>query len=530
MPVFNPSPEHLLAAINSVRDQYYPWWELCIGDDASTNQTVTDILRNAAAGDHRIKQVRRERNGHISAASNSALHLATGSFIALLDHDDVLPPNALYEVAARIVAQPDADILYSDEDHIDNEGQRSHPYFKPDWNSELILGQNLISHLGVYRRTLIELIGGFRTGFEGSQDHDLALRMIAVTRPDQIVHIPKVLYHWRQDASRRSFSEAALERCVANGQRAVHEFVAQDQPEATVGPAPVVPSWYRVTYPVPAPAPLVSVVLTGIDSTDGALLDCIGALLNRTDYLALEILVPAEAPTGPHRLAQDARVRFMGHNSGLDHLASQEARGSLLLLLNANLDVGDPGWLREMVSHAIRPDVGAVGAKLLGPDGTVRHAGIAVGGRSIGFLPFAGQHPGGAGYFGYLQLVRDVTAVSGACLLIKRDAFLEHGGFDDALVLPTVKDIDLCLKLANAGYRTVWTPYAELFFRDDALPLYADPARFKRAIARMRQRWGNRLDSDPYWSPNLAPYSGELETRLSTPWNRKANPRSACLD
>jgi O-antigen biosynthesis protein len=515
MPVFNPSPKHLLAAIHSVRDQYYPWWELCISDDASTNPIVMDILRKAAASDHRIRLVQRERNGHISAASNSALRLATGSFVALLDHDDVLPPNALFEVAARIEAQPDVDILYSDEDHIDNEGQRSHPYFKPDWNPELILGQNLISHLGVYRRTLIERIDGFRMGFEGSQDHDLALRMIALTRPDRIAHIPKVLYHWRQKASGRSFSEAALERCVTNGRRAVHEFVAREAPGVRVAPAPAVPSWYRVIFPVPAPAPLVSVVLPCFDSTSHALLDSIDDLLDRTDYPALEVLVPAEAPALPHGSIRDPRVRFIGRHAAPCIKAAQQARGSLLLLLNANLAAGEAGWLREMVSQALRPDVGAVGAKLLGPDGTVRHAGVAIGGRSVVFLPFAGQRPGDAGYFGYLRLARDVSAVSGACMLIRRDVFLQHDGFDEALVVPTFKDVDLCLKLAESGYRTVWTPHAEMFFRDEATPLHGDAARFKRAIARLRQRWGRRLEYDPYWSPNLAHESGE--PRLAFP-------------
>ena len=227
------------------------------------------------------------------------------------------------------MAQPDVDILYSDEDHIDNEGHRSHPYFKPDWNPELILGQNLISHLGVYRRTLIEHIGGFRTGFEGSQDHDLALRMIAETRPDRIAHIPKVLYHWRQDASGRTFSEAALERCVINGQRAVHEYVMHHEPDAKVGPAPVVPSWYRVIYPVPVPAPLVSVVLSGIDSTSDALLDCIDTLLNWTDYPALEILVPLDAPVLPHAIAHDSRVHFMGHQFRRRPSAQRKRHGAI---------------------------------------------------------------------------------------------------------------------------------------------------------------------------------------------------------
>jgi GT2 family glycosyltransferase len=505
MPVFNPSPDYLRQAIDSVRDQFYPWWELCIGDDASTDQAVIHLLRDAAARDHRIKLVRRDRNGHISAASNSALRLATGPFVALLDHDDVLPPHALHEVALKIVAQPDADIIYADEDHIDDQGRRSHPYFKPDWNPELMLGQNLISHLGVYRRSLVERIGGFRTGFEGSQDYDLALRMVAETSPDRIVHIPKVLYHWRQGAAESTFSEAAHDRCVENGRRAIREFVERDHPDARIEPAPLVAAWTRVVYPVPDPAPLVSVIVSGACSAN-TLLDCIDFLRNRTDYPALEILVATGATRIPDDLVRDQRLRLAaGPNQ-----AAQAAQGALLLLLDPALCPDDRCWLREMVSHAIRPGVGAVGAKLLCPEGTVRHAGIAVGGRGVTFKPFQGRRRAQTGYFGHLQLTRDVTAVSGKCVMLRREAFLAVGGLDEVLPLSAFGDVDLCLKLADNGYRTLWTPYAELTIRAEAPRRRGQAGAFKRAVARMRQRWGHRLDADRFWSPNLSSDPNDL--------------------
>lgn len=495
MPVFNPSPQYLLAAINSVRNQLYPWWELCIGDDASTDPAVIAILREAAETDHRIKVVRRERNGHISAASNSALRLATGLFVALMDHDDVLPPNALYEVAAKIAARPDIDVIYSDEDHIDDDGRRSHPYFKPGWNPELILGQNLISHMGVYRRALVEQVGGFRTGFEGSQDHDLALRVVAETHADRIAHIPKVLYHWRQRANAPTFSEAAHERCVMNSRRAIHELVMRQQPNAVVEPAPVVSLWTRVIYPVPVPAPLVSVIVS-CDCPAAQLFDCIDGLLNRTDYPALEVLLPSAAPALPDASAENRRVRVTP--SG--RKAADMARGSLLLLLDPGLEPMDAGWLREMVSHGLRPDVGAVGAKLVAPSGSVLHAGFVVGGRGVAVSPFVGYPEGRSGYFGFLHLSRDVTAVSGRCLLVRRQAFLEVGGLDD--MLGTFGDVDLCLKLAEAGYRILWTPHAELSQRS-ALPRL-DAARSSQAAGRLRARWGEKLNYDRYWSPNLS--------------------------
>jgi GT2 family glycosyltransferase len=510
MPVFNPSPDHLRQAIDSVRDQFYPWWELCIGDDASTDQAVIDILRDAAQRDHRIKLVRRAQNGHISAASNSALRLATGAFVALLDHDDVLPPQALHEVALRIVAQPDADIIYADEDHIDDHGRRSHPYFKPDWNPDLMLGQNLISHLGVYRRSLVERIGGFRTGLEGSQDYDLALRMVAQTSPDRIVHIPKVLYHWRQGAAESTFSEAAHDRCVESGRRAIREFVTRTHPDARVEPAPFIAAWTRVVYPVPDPAPLVSVIVSGSSSAE-TLLGCIETLRTRTDYPALEILVAAEATAVRDELAQDPRIRDQRvHVAARPNQAAEAARGSLLLLLDAALCPHNRFWLREMVSHAIRPGVAAVGAKLLCTEGTVRHAGIAVDGRSVMFTPFLGRHRVQTGYFGHLQLTRDVTAVSGKCLMVRRQAFMGVGGVDEILSLAAFGDVDLCLKLAESGYRTVWTPYAELTIGDEALRQRGQAAHFTRAAARMRQRWGHRLEVDRFWSPNLASDPNDL--------------------
>ncbi len=507
MPVFNPPPAHLSAAIRSVQDQLYPWWELCIADDASTDAAVIDLLREVAERDHRIKLVRRERNGHISAASNSALRLASGPFVALLDHDDLLPAHALHQVATTVLAHPDVDIIYSDEDHIDDDGRRSHPYFKPDWNPDLMLGQNLISHLGVYRRTLVDRIGGFRTGFEGSQDYDLALRVVAETRRDRIRHIPKVLYHWRQGAGDRTFSEASHQRCVDNGRRAVQQFLGRDQPGARAEATPFVAGWTRAVYPVPDPAPLVSVILSAtapVSMVPG----CIEHLLNRTDYPALEILTAAEeADAWPRAVASDDRVRrIAGGSPDWTNQAAEAARGPLLLLLDPGLVPSGAGWLREMVSQAGRPAVGAVGAKLLSPRGTVRQAGIVLGGRNLALAPFVGRRRAQGGYFGHLQIAREVTAVSGQCLLVRRTAFLAAGGLDEVLACSSFSDVDLCMKLADSGWRTVWTPYAELSFGPEA----PRQTGFEQAVARMRQRWGDRLDGDHYWSPNLSTDSSDI--------------------
>jgi len=518
MPTFNPNPRHLLAAIRSVRAQIYPRWELCIADDASNDPAVGALLRRVHGADARIKIAWRERNGHISAASNSALALATGSYIALLDHDDVLAPQALYHVARHIADLPAVDILYSDEDHIDDKGHRSTPYFKPDWNPELMMGQNLINHLGVYRRSLVERLGGFRIGMEGSQDYDLALRVSAQTKPDRIVHIPHILYHWRQGSGMRSFSEAAIDHCARNGRRAVQEFLGPEAPGVSVQPAPAVPVWNRVIYPVPKPEPLVSVVIPTRNQA-GMLTRVVQGLLTRTDYPALEVLIVDNGSDEPlaleqlSRLQRDDRVRVLRcpgpfNYSALNNRAVREANGALILLLNNDVDVIHPDWLGEMVSHATRPGIGAVGAKLLYPDGTIQHGGVIVGVGGVAGHQYLHKPRDDIGYFGHLKLVRAVTAVTGACLLVRRETYLEVGGLDEVCLPIAFNDIDLCLKLVAHGYRNLWTPYAELYHEESASRgsdlVGENAARYGRDVATMRQRWGAVLDHDPYWNPNLS--------------------------
>jgi glycosyltransferase involved in cell wall biosynthesis len=529
MPVFNPSPKHLRAAIRSVLDQFYPFWELCIADDASTDPAVAKVLREMLPADPRTKVTCRQTNGNISAASNSALSLASGSFVALLDHDDLLPPDALYEVAATIMANPEVDLIYSDEDQIDDTGQRFAPYFKPDWNPELMLGQNLVSHLGVYRRTLIERIGGFRTGLEGSQDYDLALRTVTATSSERIIHIQKILYHWRKAGRNASFSDRDIERCARSGRRAVNDFLSVTAPGAVAEVNPWLRGWHRVVYPIPTPEPLVSVIIPTRDHAD-MLLRTTKGLLARTDYQALEVLIIDNGSDEPEaldlleRLQLDRRVRVLNcpgpfNYSALNNHAVRLAAGELLLLLNNDVDVIGPGWVREMVSHAIRPGIGAVGARLLYPDGTVQHGGITL---SLGgvawhqYLKWPGEDHG---YSGQLRLARNVMAVTGACLMVRRSAFLEVGGLDEVYLPVAFSDVDLCLKLVERGYRNVWTPHAELYHLESASRgsdlVGEKAARFQLETAHMRARWGHVLDHDPYWNPNLALDISEI--RLAFP-------------
>ena len=544
MPVFNTDEAALRQAIASVLVQIYPHWELCIADDASTLPHVAQILAEATEADDRIRIVRREINGHISAATNSALAVARGDYVALMDHDDLLPEHALYEVAAEIERHPDAAVIYSDEDKIDSQGRRFGPYFKPDFDPDLLLGQNMVSHFGIYRRDLVEGIGGLREGFEGSQDHDLALRAIAACGADRVRHIPAVLYHWRQ-AGEQSFSETQLRRCADASRRAVAEALAARGEAATLEWAALAPQHLRVAWPLPQPAPLVSVIVPIRDRPE-LLAACAEGVLNRTDYKNLELLIVDNGSTQVEthdllsRLAADPRVRVL-HAPGpfnfstLNNRAAEEARGEVLLLLNNDVEVTDPGWLHEMVAQAMRPDVGAVGAKLLYADGTVQHGGVVTGAGGVAGHYALGADRAATGGFGALALVRTVSAVTAACLALRAEVWRAVGGMDERHLAVAFNDVDLCLRIGERGLRIVWTPFAELFHLEsasrgfDRSPEKAE--RFARECAYMKQRWGRRLLEDPYYNPNLDldDPTGAIaaESRRRRPWRAPLAARQA---
>lgn len=516
MPVYAKSPDLIVKAIASVRAQLYPHWELCIADDASPEPAVWKALQKQAAADSRIKVVRRPENGNICAATNTALTLATGEFVALMDHDDILPERALYEVAALLQEHPDADLIYSDEDKIDTSGRRYEPYFKTAWNPELILSQNFVSHLGVYRRSIVEAIGGLRVGFEGSQDYDLALRVSEQSSASRIHHIPWVLYHWRQEGGPETFSQAFMDRCADAARRAVDEhLVRTGQTRVTVANLEDSPGWVGVRRAPPEPRPLVSIIVPTRDRAE-LLAQCADGVLTKTAYAPLELLIVDNGSVEPEtaalfeRLRKDARVRILPapgpfNFSALNNLAAAEARGEILVLLNNDISMLRDDWLDEMVAQVVRPNVGAVGARLLFPDGTVQHAGVVIGmGGVAGHLCYGAPGDNG-GYYRHLLTPRNVTAVTAACLAIRKSVYDEVGGLDAERLTVAFNDVDLCLKVRAAGYDIVWTPYAELVHHESASRGEdREPeaqARFNAEIAAMQSRWGRALDQDPFHNP-----------------------------
>jgi GT2 family glycosyltransferase len=538
MPAYNTTEKCLREAIESVRDQLYLNWELCIVDDASPALTVAAVLTELAAIEPRIKWIRRDVNGHISEASNSALALATGEFVALMDHDDLLAETALYEVVAELNAHPEADLIYSDEDRVKDDGTRHTPYFKTDWNPELFLGQNMINHLGVYRRSLIQKVGGFRKGFEGSQDYDLAMRIISATNDDRIRHIPAILYHWRGGSATASFSENQLQRCIAAAHSAKADFLAARGEAAEVLVNPFVPSWDRVRRQIPSPAPLVSLIVPTRNRHD-LLAPCLEGLLSRTDYQSLEVIIIDHESDDPETLSllakwqSDPRVRIIRYEgvfnySDMNNKAVAEARGDIVGLINNDIDVINSNWLSEMVSLACLPKNGAVGAKLLYPNDLIQHAGIALGIGGVAGHSYLNAMRRDTGYFGRLVLTSNVSAVTGACLLVRKAVFEEVGGLDAVNLPVAFNDVDLCLKIREKGYRNIWTPFALLYHHEspsggsDADPDKA--ARARREIEFMRRKWADELERDPYFNLNLSLHSQSFNLafppRREKPWKR----------
>lgn len=514
MPCYNPDPLFLRAAIASVQAQLYGHWQLCIADDASPAPEVRQVLEACQAEDPRIHVIFRPKNGHISAASNSALDLVQGEWIALMDHDDLLPEDALLRVAECVRDHPDAQLVYSDEDKVDDQGNRSDPYFKPDWNLDLFRSHNMFSHLGVLRTALVREVGGFRQGLEGSQDWDLVLRCVERIAPSQIVHIPRVLYHWRIHVQSTAKSMDAKPYAAVAGERALDEHFQRLGIQAK---AEYLGYGYRVRYALPSPLPLVSLIIPTRNAL-ALVRQCIESIQKRTDYPNWEIILVDNGSDDPaalayfERLAQQPRIRVLRDDrpfnySALNNQAVALARGELVALVNNDIEVMSPGWLSEMVSLAMQPGVGAVGARLWYPDMTLQHGGVILGPGGCAVHAHKALPRGLNGYAGRAALIQSFSAVTAACLVVRKSLYEQVGGLDEANLAVAFNDVDFCLRLREAGYRNVWTPYAELLHHEsatrgeDVAPEKRE--RFERELAFMRSRWGALIAHDPAYSPNL---------------------------
>lgn len=507
-PVYNVEPQWLHRCIESVRRQHYPHWQLCLHDDASTNAATREALREWQGRDERIRISFGKANGGISAASNAALALAEGEFVALLDNDDELSPDALFEVAALLDRHPDTDMVYGDEDRItlqpDGSTLRHDPFFKPDWSPQLLFACMYTGHLSVYRRSLLQALGGFRSAYDFSQDYDLALRV--TERSDRIRHIAKVLYHWRtlptsaagggKEFARASNIAALQDACERRGYAATAEAL---------------PHANRVHFQLAA-RPLVSIIIP-TDSRDN-LFSCIDLIQRHTDYRPYEIVAVTNSALGRELLARhagDDTVRLCAYDQPFNFSAkcnegAAAARGDYLLFYNDDVEAIHGSWLDDMLGVFGRGQVGGVSPKLLYENDTIQYAGMITGVRGLVGTAFHTVPKDSGSYFNFVQSERDVSLLSGACLLMPRAVFDEIGGWDAERTPIMHSDIDLCCRIRERGYAMVYTPFAELRHIGHLSLKETDHLRERRkdkADTYLMKRWGQYLGRDPFHPENL---------------------------
>lgn len=525
LPVHNPPFPFLKAAIESVERQIWPHWELCIVDDASCDHRILDYLYDLSTKDARVKfSVHQEQRG-IATTTNDALSLASGDFVAFLDHDDLLAKEALAEVIAALHHHPDVSFLYSDEDKIDARGSRVDPFFKPDWNRDLLTSLNYCCHFSLLRRSLMIELGGVDSSatLEGAQDWDLLLRATERLSPGQIFHIPRVLYHWRISPASTACSIKAKPHVTDASRRVLENHLQRtQQPFLKIENVSLGGHWH-VQYRLPDPPPLVSIIIPNRNQKQ-LLQSCLESIAQRTDYPHYEVLVADNDSDDPDLLAYyeeestKKRIRVIQtpgafNYSSINNRAVQHSHGEILLLLNNDVEVINASWLHEMVSHAIRPEIGAVGALLYYPDGRIQHAGVILGiagpMKINGVAGHVGKYFRGQEAVGgnRMRVVHNFSAVTGACLAVRKQLYEEVGGMDEGSLPVSFNDVDFCLKLQAAGYSNLWTPFAELIHhesksrRSDDTP--SKKERFQQEVKTMRKRWGPILDHDPAYNPNL---------------------------
>ncbi len=518
MPVFDVEPALLRRAVESVEAQVYPDWELCIADDCSSRADTREELERLAAERERVKVTFLPHNTGIAGASNAALELAGGEFVALFDHDDELSLEALFEAVKLLNEHPDTDMIYSDEDKLDERGRHVEAFLKPDWSPELLLAGMYTCHLGVYRKKLLDEVGGFRQGFEGAQDHDLVLRLTEHT--DRICHIPKVLYHWRRAPGSTSVeyaSPAGGKSAAPSSMKALEDALERRNIPGKVEQGLFAGS-YRVRPSIPAGAS-ASIIVPTRDRLE-QLRRCVDSIRRKTSYSNYEIIIvdnqSVEKSTREYldSLGDDPRISVIRHDaefnfSVINNLAADRARGDYLVFLNNDTEMIEAGWLEAMLELMQIPGVAVVGAKLLYPDDTVQHAGVVLwhcgaAGHLHSRLPRA-EH----GYFGMADSIRNCSAVSGACMMVEKGIFQKLGGFDVSYAV-SYQDVDFCLRVQEAGHRVVFTPFALLYHHESASTGRRAAEREERIFT---EKWAEKVPVDKYYNPNFPP--DRLDFRLT---------------
>lgn len=511
----HPNLSRLRATVNSVCNQIYGKWQLFIADSCCEEPRVREFLAQCSTLDERIKIFTSSAGGDSCEDSNNILEAAEGEWATFLDQGDLLAKDALIRVAETIVTRPETGLIYSDEDETDDADNWFNPKFKPDWNPDLFRSTNVISRLCVFRLDIVKMLGGLRKGFNGSEEYDLALRCAEVLNSSQILHLPRVLYHRLSQSGRAAQIDGSTERASLAGKRALDEHLARMRIKGHVDV--IEPGMFRVRYDECVPAPLVSLI---IPTRNGLALlkQCVESILEKTLYANYEILIVDNNSDDEDtinyltNIVKDQRIRVIlderpFNYSALNNNAVKQAHGAYIGLINNDIEVISPDWLNEIMRLACQKGVGAVGARLWYPDNSLQHGGIILGlggvaGHSHKHLP-----KGYSGHSNRAKLIQTVSAVTAACLIVRRSIYEEVGGLDEENLKIAFNDVDFCLKVREAGYRNIWTPYAELYHHESATRGVEDTPekkrRFRSEILYMKRRWRQLLSNDPAYNPNL---------------------------
>ena len=514
VPAYRTPPGFLEQMILSVKEQTYPHWELCIVNASRGEDGMEQVLGRYAGGDERIRVKNLEENLGIAGNTNEALEMARGEFVGLLDHDDLLAPQALFRIAEALTADPQADAVYTDEDKVTTDlSEHFQPHFKPDFNLDLLRSNNYITHFFVVRTRLAREAGGFRKEFDGAQDYDFIFRCTEEAK--KVLHVPEVLYHWRTHKASTADNPASKMYAFEAGKRAIEAHLARCGQEGTVSLRKDL-GFYRVEYPVQG-EPLVSILIPNRDQKE-TLEKCLNSIWEKSTYKNYEILIVENNSSSPEifnyyrEIEKRPGVRILtwkeGFNySAINNFGEKSAAGDYLLFLNNDVEVINPGWIEELLGNCQRKEVGIVGAKLYYPDDTIQHAGTVIGIGGIAGHAFLNMPRSRTGYLHKASLQMDLSAVTAACMMMKRQVFKQLGGFEERLSV-AFNDVDLCLRTVQAGYLVVYNPEVELYHYESKSRGAEDSEekvrRFQEEIEFMRCRWMDLLKKgDPYYNRNL---------------------------
>jgi len=525
IPVYNTDKKYLKEMLDSVFSQTYKNYELCIADDASSNSQTVELIEEYNLKYDNVKVIYRKSNGHISEASNSALKLAEGEYVIFLDHDDTLAVNAIYEMVKKLNENRELKLIYSDEDKIDENGKRYNPHFKSGWNPAMFYSQNYLCHLVCLKKDIIDDIGGFRKGYEGSQDYDLLIRYIDKIKEDEIDRVEKILYHWRAIKGSTAYGSGEKVYSHDAGLKALKDYFKSKNKNISVDSG-FLPNTYKVNYAFEKP--LVSLLIPTRDNYD-ILHKCVDSILAKTSYLNYEILILDNETSCQqtldyfNKIIKYKNIKILEYHypfnySAINNFGVKHAKGEIIGLINNDVEVISEGWLSEMVSYVMRDETGAVGAKLYYDNNTIQHAGVIIGIGGVAGHSHKYFDKNEYGYFSRLKIVQNYSAVTGACLLVKKKLYEEVGGLDEVNLKVAFNDVDFCLKLLEKGYKNIWTPYVELYHHESISRGSEDnpekEARFKLEVAYMKKKWLKYIVSDNYYNCNLTDKHENFELNI----------------